>query len=1166
MKIYLLPSFLILLLCFGWEVGANDLDGLKVKLEEGWEALRRDRQEEALALGREVELSLEKIGSENTPLYSEALILQGEAMWESQRWEEAELFIGSALGICDSCADYYIPWAKLAYRKAAYEETLERLDAGLKKAKKIQHRERILLEMADVGISLGYVDKACQALDSLKSPLHRRIDQLRYVFLLSERDRIKGKAIAQNTSLDELLPFYKENRESPYPNEKFYLTQLEAIWQSGKKSLLEQYDILASIRNLVLTPSFSPKLAAKYWENLSIYAQGEESQDSILTYFDRGKTALDKMYVKQHLARTEIYLDEANYLWNQGDYQEMLSLMSRLEKQILAQGFSTHNALPYIWRNQSMAYRSIGDYERSLGLIKKAVLKMEEIYPEGHWELGGFYKTLGNAYSNMDLNNPEYQEKALKVHLKALKLDQEKFGASHEVAMIFHNIGMTYMYLDNFEKAEEYYKKGLKMSVESLDPGHLNIAKSRFGLAEFYLYKGEIEKSLEQGRAAYAIYKEKVLPSHSARISITMFLGYIHAYSRGVDSAFHYLEEAYKGYFPDIGLEEMEKLAEPEYFRSYDIQNISNLLGILGDTYSDKGELKKARRAYKTLLAWIDQYELRASYSEAGWQRNSSFFYDYANLLSIDYRLYQETGDPIYNEEAFALADKAKTNTLRYHLQGKRSFDFSDISQAERERGRQLHQAYNEAEKRYLKDRQVNLDPTIMNRGEVEFQQNKQAYLDWQRSLEKKYPRYYQLKYDQHLVYPDEVRDKIGDGKTLVVEYFLMEGQYLFKIAFDEEKTIHLVDTLDGTFEPMIDSFIQMLRPPEFAENRSFDKEAFDKFTEMGHALYRGLLGDVLAEFGNKNFEELLIIPSGRLTQLNFDILLSEEREYDHVSYQDLPYLIRDYNIRYEYAASLIQGETQADPPPSFAYLGVAPVFNDQYRKRISNKEKADSPGWGLQFNQKEVEEAYQLLGGKKLQGEEAREALTKKYLEEAAILHFATHTFLNDTFPMYTSLVLERGNDSLEDGLLHAYEIYPKNLRANLAVLSACETGLGKWRKGEGMMSLARAFKYAGCPNIVMSLWQADDQTSADVMASFFSYLKQGLPKDQALRKAKVDFLDKGSGKQFPHYWAPFVLIGDDTPVEVSSFGWSRQNWMLLGCGLGALLLGFVYLSRRRS
>jgi len=153
-----------------------------------------------------------------------------------------------------------------------------------------------------------------------------------------------------------------------------------------------------------------------------------------------------------------------------------------------------------------------------------------------------------------------------------------------------------------------------------------------------------------------------------------------------------------------------------------------------------------------------------------------------------------------------------------------------------------------------------------------------------------------------------------------------------------------------------------------------------------------------------------------------------------------------------------------------------------------------------------------------------------------------------------------------LEDGLLHAYEIYPRNLRADLAVLSACETGLGKWRKGEGMMSLARAFKYAGCPNIVMSLWQADDQTSADVMASFFSYLKQGLPKDQALRKAKLDFLDKGSGKQFPHYWAPFVLIGDDTPVELSSFGWSRQNWMLLGCGLGALLLGFVYLSRRKS
>jgi CHAT domain-containing protein len=139
-----------------------------------------------------------------------------------------------------------------------------------------------------------------------------------------------------------------------------------------------------------------------------------------------------------------------------------------------------------------------------------------------------------------------------------------------------------------------------------------------------------------------------------------------------------------------------------------------------------------------------------------------------------------------------------------------------------------------------------------------------------------------------------------------------------------------------------------------------------------------------------------------------------------------------------------------------------------------------------------------------------AQENTFKEQAPDFDILHLAMHTIINDSLPMFSKLVFSKPDENTtDDGFLNTYEIYNMKLSARMAVLSACETGSGKLQKGEGVMSLARGFIYAGCPAIVMTLWQVEDKSGSEIMGNFYSYLSKGKRKDVALRMAKLKHLD---------------------------------------------------------
>jgi len=218
-----------------------------------------------------------------------------------------------------------------------------------------------------------------------------------------------------------------------------------------------------------------------------------------------------------------------------------------------------------------------------------------------------------------------------------------------------------------------------------------------------------------------------------------------------------------------------------------------------------------------------------------------------------------------------------------------------------------------------------------------------------------------------------------------------------------------------------------------------------------------------------------------------------------------------------------------------------------------------DSEDLKLPFSKTEVEDIQQIVGGDLLLNEDANlsDILTK--IEKYDVIHLATHTIVDEQAPLSSKFLLYKNRE------LFLSKIYSLNLNAKMAVLSSCNTGRGKLERGEGIISFARAFKFAGCSSIIMSLWEIDDISTANIMRNFYSELKNGKPKDVALREAKLEYLSESNSKTAsPVFWAATVPIGT---LEALNFE-VKNSFAIWGYILLALILilATAYLLKHKS
>lgn len=272
-----------------------------------------------------------------------------------------------------------------------------------------------------------------------------------------------------------------------------------------------------------------------------------------------------------------------------------------------------------------------------------------------------------------------------------------------------------------------------------------------------------------------------------------------------------------------------------------------------------------------------------------------------------------------------------------------------------------------------------------------------------------------------------------------------------------------------------------------------------------------------------------------------FDALLTRSPE-EPVTFRKLPYLLNRYRFSYSPSISLSAYlDIEEEREYRQKLLAYAPVFSDlsqSQAQQVSNRR-----GWeSLPSTKYEVEEIVSYLNEERgfwssLTGGERSEALTGHRATEANFksgalsnyryLHLATHAFTSDAGQQRSGIAFFPGGTGEEDGILYAEEIYGLDLNNELVVLSACETGTGEVRAGEGIIGLSRAFQYAGARSLLVSLWNVEDRSTAQLMIAFYEQLQAGESKASALKSAKHSLIRSGSYAH-PRYWAPFVFIGE--------------------------------------
>lgn len=411
------------------------------------------------------------------------------------------------------------------------------------------------------------------------------------------------------------------------------------------------------------------------------------------------------------------------------------------------------------------------------------------------------------------------------------------------------------------------------------------------------------------------------------------------------------------------------------------------------------------------------------------------------------------------------------------------------------------------------------------------------------RFMEESYPDYYELKYANSSLSLVEVQNMVGK-KEAIVEYFLAEpltqnsinendadtltSLYTFFITHDNiefyKKTLNRseIQALEETFRFMSSTDYM------FTHN-----EDAIQYCVSSHNLYNLLIYPYEKHLDEKH---LTIIPDGKLNYISFDGLLrSLPDTSDMIRFNELDYLLRHVNINYANSVNIFLKNKASKPKLRNHTLAFAPEYNsEEFVMTGTSYKLAPLPGV-----QKEVDAISESVSTTIFRSKEASEQNFREKSGNFDILHLAMHAYINDSLPAFSRLAFSQNIDSTtlsNDGWLNTADIYNLDLSARMTVLSACNTGVGKLQKGEGLMSLARGFLYAGCPSVVMSLWEVEDVAGTKIMTSFYKYLKTGKTKDEALRLAKLKYLeDSNSRLAHPHYWMSFKCIGDNSPLYTS-------------------------------
>jgi len=754
-------------------------------------------------------------------------------------------------------------------------------------------------------------------------------------------------------------------------------------------------------------------------------------------------------------------------------------------------------------------------------------------------------------------------------------------------------IGKTYLEEGKFDLAKQFYNKDIRTIINKT-PVNLEALYDNYNLlAEVFRQENKYTEAIKYLRKTFRYHKEK--KNRNSTITSAFNISQNYAQLGQTDSAFFYLEQAKihfnntplfsskyhlvkskilsKNKKTELALNELnmaiEKL-EKNFGNSKNL-NIAIARNEIGNLLASKGEFETALKNYNLGLKEISQIKTSSAFALKILKNKSTCLNYLANknayiksievvdtgILKLDslkpsfknhsdklvliedafplfesgleavFELYTREKDINYIDKAFLYAEKSKSILLMEALLAAKATEFTNIPDNILEREQQL-----KSEITYI-EKQLNRAKETDNEKEDLLFDLQEEHRQLMKRIETNYKTYFDLKYNTKTLSLSDTQKLLKPDEKLVSYFY--GNSAIYAIGVDKiSKQIERIP-IDVSFENNVENVHQML---------SDSKSDITNLSKASFKLYSSLVAPFVTSEEKK---KLIIITDGLLNYIPFGAL--------NTSSEKLSYLAEHHAISYANSATLLAQLQEKEQNQSATLLAFAPSFKGEQVVHDPNRGNL----LPLPHNKKEVEQILTSFEGLSFVGKNASLQNFSSEIKNYKILHLATHAIFDDAAPEYSYLAFTQENS--EENLLYVSDLYNLQIDADLVTLSACESGIGELKRGEGFLSLARGFFYSGAASIASTLWKVNDASSTTLMGSFYKNLANGDTKDLALQRAKKSFLktNRQNGLSHPYYWSGFIISGNTSALTTPT------NWLLIVMALIAIIaiLGFVLVKK---
>lgn len=829
----------------------------------------------------------------------------------------------------------------------------------------------------------------------------------------------------------------------------------------------------------------------------TLYAKAGKS-DTALMFGIQSIEIYEKIFGKEHV-EFALSLNNLAALYSELEKFEMALPLLIQVKNILAKALGTdHLYFAYALNNLALFHSDMGNFDLALPLLIQAKDILKKTIGEEHPLYAMSLNSIAFLYQNMgDIDS------ALLLLIEAKGILQKTLGEEHpDFATFLNNLANLYANtsIGAFELALPLSIQAKNIFQKTLGKEHPRLATSLDNLANLHTNMGNFNLALPLLIQAKDIFQKTLGKKHTL-FGITLNnLAHLHFQMGNFDLAWKFVQESMNSsldtfFKHDFSQKWSDNIIAASFSSNEHIDNmiisLETIYFLLEKDQSIHAPTSKQIIVSNVAFALLSKARNRV-FNEKDKLRMLAKSDDW---LQRSLHLLSPSKD---NERAFDLSDQNKSVLLLQATRSENACHLGKLPKSLIRKSKEILQKQSELQAKLMEKRSTKEKDSLLK----ELNQTNQEISDFEKMLEEKFPKYHRLKYQPNDAKASDIQSLL-DKHTALLQY----------VISDSLVHIFLVDKQEVRWERSLISRSKLKEQISILHNSlstytpmTQEEHAYQNYTQTAHWFYQHLIAPVLQN--KPNICNLIVVSDGELGHLPFEVFLKTSASKTFIDYHNLDYLVNHYNISYNHSAALWRENKEAPTPMNNGQiLAVAANYNIRLSSKTANTRlpsnqllrKGLPP---LPSARKEVETLQKQYRGFFAFDSIASEKIVKEKASEYAILHFAVHGILDNKRPVLSSLAFTEDNDSIESNFWQAHEISKMQLNANLVVLSACQTGYGKFEKGNGVASLARAFMYAGASALIVSLWQVNDYITSEIMKNLYKNLANGIPKTKHFDK----------------------------------------------------------------